>query len=149
MVEDEFPIGSILKEVSIVEDQEFSSDELCLDRIQLIFKDTAVILQPIADIDEIEISLFPATSLINQTLSSPSSAVINSPNWCNSLLGKKLQMVWVCENQQGYRDQVIFAFEQLYPSIAFIAEGSVLKVFRYQQITRTPSTNTPLKHSQV
>ena len=149
MVEDEFPIGSILKEVSIVEDQEFGSDELCLDRIQLIFPDTAVILQPIADNDEIEIGLSPATSLINQTLSSLSSAVINSPSWCSSLLGKKLQMVWVCENHQGYRDQVVFAFEQLHPSIAFIAEGSVLKVFRYQQITRTLNTNTPLKHSQV
>ena len=149
MVENELPIGSILKEVSIVEDQEFGGDELCCDRIQLIFPDTAVILQPIPDTDEIEISLSPATSLINQSLSSPSSSLINSPTWCSSLLGKKLQMVWLCENHQGYRDQVIFAFEQLHPSMAFIAEGSVLKVFRYQQITHAVSSNTPVKHSKV
>lgn len=149
MVENELPIGSILKEVFILEDQEFGGDELCLDRIQLIFQDTAVILQPLADTDEIEISLSPATSFINQTLSLPREALINSPTWCSSLLGKKLQMGWICENNQGYRDQVVFAFEQLHPSIAFIAEGSVLKVFRYQQITNALSTNTPLKHSKV
>jgi hypothetical protein len=33
MVENELPIGSILKEVSILEDQEFGGDELCCDRI--------------------------------------------------------------------------------------------------------------------
>jgi hypothetical protein len=149
MVENELPIGSILKEVSIIEDQEFGGDELCLDRVQLIFHDAAVILQPLADTDEIEISLSPATSFINQTLSLPREALINSPTWCSSLLGKKLQMIWICENNQGYRDQVVFAFEQLHPSIAFIAEGSVLKVFRYHQITNALSTNTPLKHSKV
>lgn len=142
MVENELPIGSILKEVSIIEDQEFGGEELCCDRIQLIFQDAAVILQPLADTDEIEIVISAAPSSLSSTL-------ISSPTWCSSLLGKKLQMLWVCENHQGYRDQVIFAFEQLHPSIAFIAEGSVLKVFRYQQITRTLSTNTPLKHSQV
>ena len=142
MVENELPIGSILKEVSILEDQEFGGDELCLDRIDLIFQDTAVILQPLADTDEIEI-------VISSVPSSLSSTLINSPTWCSSLLGKKLQTVWVCENHQGYRDQIIFAFEQLHPSIAFICEGSVLKVFRYQQITHALSTNTPLKHSQV
>lgn len=142
MVENELPIGSILKEVSILEDQEFGGDELCLDRIQLIFHDTAVILQPLTETDEIEI-------VISSAPSSSDSTLINSPTWSSSLLGKKLQMLWVCENHQGYRDQIIFAFEQLHPSIAFICEGSVLKVFRYQQITHALSTNTPLKHSQV
>ena len=142
MVENELPIGSILKEVSILEDQEFGGDELCLDRIELIFQDAAVILQPLADTDEIEIVIASAPSSLSSTF-------ISSPTWCSSLLGKKLQTVWVCENHQGYRDQVIFAFEQLHPSIAFICEGSVLKVFRYQQITHALSTNTPLKHSQV
>jgi hypothetical protein len=37
MLEDEFPISSILKEVSTLEDQEFGCNELCLDRVQLIF----------------------------------------------------------------------------------------------------------------
>jgi hypothetical protein len=142
MVENELPIGSILKEVSILEDQEFGGDELCIDRIELIFQDAAVILQPLADTDEIEIVISSAPSSLSSTL-------ISSPTWYSSLLSKKLQMVWVCENHQGYRDQVIFAFEQLHPSIAFVAEGSVLKVFRYQQVTNTLSTNAPVKHSQV
>lgn len=149
MVENEFPIGSILKEVSVVEDQEFGGDELCLDRVQLIFQDAAVILQPLADTDEIEIVLSSVPSLLDQSPSSSNSTLINSSSWMSSLLGKKLQMVWVCENHQGYRDQIIFAFEQLHPSIAFICEGSVLKGFRYQQVTHAISKNTPLKHSQV
>jgi hypothetical protein len=142
MVENKLPIGSILKEVSVAEDQEFGGNELCLDRIQLVFQDTVVILQPLADTDEIEIILSSDLSFINQSSPSSDSTLIHSPTWCSSLLGKKLQMVWICENQQGYRDQIIFAFEHLHPSIAFICEGSVLKVFRYQQITHTRNTNT-------
>jgi hypothetical protein len=141
-VENKLPIGSILKEVSIVEDQEFKSNELCLDRIQLIFQAGVVILQPLVDTDEIEIISYSVPS-------SPDSTLINSPNWCSSLLGKKLQMAWVCENHQGYQDQIIFAFEQLHPTIAFIAEGSVLKVFRYQQITHKQESDNSLKYSQV
>lgn len=57
--------------------------------------------------------------------------------------------VWVCENDQGYRDQVIFAFEYLHPSIAFVAEGSVLKAFRYEQIKREKASKTQLQHSQI
>ena len=138
MVENELPIGSILKEVSILEDQEFGGDEVYLDRIQLIFHDTAVILQPIADTDEIEILYTTATT--------PLSA--NTPSWCQPFLGKKLMTVWVCENDQGYRDQVIFAFEYLRPSIAFIAECSSLLVFRCEPIYRVIS-ETPLQHSNV
>ena len=141
-MENKLPIGSILKEVSIVEDKEFNSDELCLDRIQLIFQAGVVILQPLVDTDEIEIISYSVPS-------SPDSTLINSPNWCSSLLGKKLQMAWFCENHQGYQDQIIFAFEQLHPTIAFIAEGSVIKVFRYQQITHKQESDNSLKYSQV
>lgn len=141
-MENKLPIGSILKEVSIVEDKEFNSDELCLDRIQLIFQAGVVILQPLVDTDEIEI-------ISSSIPSSSDSTLINSPNWCSSLLGKKLQMAWVCENHQGYQDQIIFAFEQLHPTIAFIAEGSVIKVFRYQQITHKQESDNSLKYSQV
>lgn len=141
-MENKLPIGSILKEVSIVEDKEFNSDELCLDRIQLIFQAGVVILQPLVDTDEIEI-------ISSSIPSSSDSTLINSPTWCSSLLGKKLQMAWVCENHQGYQDQIIFAFEQLHPTIAFIAEGSVLKVFRYQQITHKQESDNSLKYSQV
>ena len=141
-MENKLPIGSILKEVSIVEDKEFNSDELCLDRIQLIFQAGVVILQPLVDTDEIEI-------ISSSIPSSSDSTLINSPTWCSSLLGKKLQMAWFCENHQGYQDQIIFAFEQLHPTIAFIAEGSVLKVFRYQQITHKQESDNSLKYSQV
>lgn len=48
----------------------------------------------------------------------------------------KLMNVWVCENQQGYQDQVIFAFDSLHPCITFMTEGSVIKPFVYQQILK-------------
>ncbi len=138
METDEFPIGQPLTGVSIVEDKEFAGNELCLDQVQLIFDDIIVTLLPIADTDEIEI--------INKT--SHSAAPKNTPSWCQSFLGKKLMTVWVCENNQGYQDQVIFAFEYLHPSLAFVAEGSVLKLFSSQPIYRTTS-ETQLQHSQV
>lgn len=138
MTTNEFPIGQPLTAVSIVEDKLFSGNELCLDKVQLLFQDTTVTLLPIADTDEIEI--------IQETTNTPSAE--NTPSWCQSLLGKKLMTVWVCENDQGYRDQVIFAFEYMRPSIAFVAEGSVLKAFHHQPIYRVKS-ETQLQHSQV
>lgn len=129
---DEFPIDSLVTGITILEDKDFGGDELCLDRIQLIFGENSVTLEAIADTDEIEIS--------NSALPKGGGAIASSsaslPDWCNALIGKTLQTVWVCENSQGYRDQVIFAFEQLQPSIAFVAEGSVLKVFHYEQVKR-------------
>ena len=64
-MQDEFPICSILKEVSALQDQEFGGNKLCCDRIQLIFQDAAVILQPLADTDEIEIVLSSLPSLLD------------------------------------------------------------------------------------
>jgi hypothetical protein len=142
MAENKLPIGSILKEISIIEDQEFGGDELCLDRIQLIFQSGVVILQPLVDTDEIEI-------ISSSVPLSPESTCINSPTWCSSLLGKKLQMAWICENHQGYQNQIIFAFERFHPTIAFIAEGSVIKVFHYEQITRKQELDNSLKYSKV
>jgi len=68
---DKLSIGSILKE------QEFNSDE-CLDRIQLIFQDTVVILQPLVDTDEIEIISSSVPLFSDSTL-------INSATWCSSM----------------------------------------------------------------
>lgn len=150
MVEDEFsfPIGCPLIGLTAIEDQEFGGDELCLNEVRLIFQDTAVILQPLADTDEIEIGLEPtSTTDMDVSLSVPSASqqapqpfMENTQNWGDSFIGKKLQTVWVCENDQGYCDQVIFAFEQLHPSIAFVAEGSVLKAFRSQQINKVKAS---------
>ncbi|MDZ8107788.1 MAG: DUF6334 family protein [Nostoc sp. DedQUE12a] len=137
MATDEFPIGQTLTAISINEDKEFGGYELCIEQIKLFFQDTAIALLPIADTDEIEI-------VQKDTATVPP---INTPSWCKSLIGKKLMIVWVCDNDQGYRDQVIFAFESLHPSIAFVAEGSVLKAFRHEQIYQTKVTETDLQYS--
>jgi Family of unknown function (DUF6334) len=129
MVTNEFPIGQALVAVSFVEDKEFASEELCCDKIQFMFKDTIITLLPLADTDEIEIIKQTHTNL---------SAVDTPHLWCD-FIGKKLMNVWVCENDQGYQDQFILAFGNLHPSIAFIAEGSVIKAFRYEQICRSKS----------
>ncbi|QLE58117.1 DUF6334 family protein [Nostoc sp. TCL26-01] len=126
METEEFPIGESLIAVSIVEDQEFSGDELCIDQVELFFPDTKITLLPIADTDEIEILQQAETN----------TDAVDTPLWCQSLISKKLMMVWICDNNQGYQDQVIFAFDSLHPSITFISEGSVLKVFRSQQISK-------------
>ncbi len=131
MVINEFPIGQELKAVSIIEDKEFQSDELCFDKVQFLFKDTAVTLTPIIDTDEIDIS---QESNVN-------FSTVDTPSWCKQFLGKKLMTLWVCENNQGYQDQVIFAFENLRPSIAFIAEGSVIKAFQQEAVRVVSITN--------
>ncbi|MBR8838809.1 MAG: hypothetical protein DSM106950_33605 [Stigonema ocellatum SAG 48.90 = DSM 106950] len=139
MVSSEFPIGQTLKAVSIVEEKQFGGNELCLDEIKLFFQDTTVTLLAIADTDEIDI--------IQESSTVPYPA--DTPSWCKSFLGKKLMTVWVCDNDQGYRDQVIFAFEYLRPSIAFIAEGSVMKAFRSEQIYQIKASEAHWQHSQA
>lgn len=123
-VKNRFPIGHPLMGISIVQETEFGGDELCLDRVELIFQKQTIVMMPISETDEIEI----------ETQSTISSSLINNQNWGDFLIGKKLQMVWICKNSQGYKDQIIFAFDRLHPTIAFIAEGSVIKAFQYKQI---------------
>lgn len=135
---DEFPIGQTLTAVSVLEDKEDGGDRLCLDKVQLVFKDTTVTLLPISDTDEVQILLETATV----------HDVADTPFWCKSLIGKKLMTVWVCDNDQGYRDQVIFAFEYLHPSITFVAECSSLLVFLCEPVCRVKSV-TDLQYSQV
>ncbi|MFB2835481.1 DUF6334 family protein [Floridanema evergladense] len=147
MVEDEFdfPIGKPLISMSVWESKEFSSNELWLEKVKLIFQDQELILQPIADTDEIEIIVKPKSLMpINQVAmpTNPmvmeelvsSSKRLENHIWYNAFIGKKLQTVWVCENSQGYRDQIILAFQHLHPSVSFVAEGSVIKVFSLEQI---------------
>lgn len=137
MVKNEFPIGQFLRAVSIAEDEEFPSNELCLDKVQLIFQDSTVTLIPMAETDEIEIEQESITT----------TSLEGTPSWCQSFIGKKLMTVWICENDQGYRDQVIFAFEYLRPSIAFVAEGSVVKVFCSEQLLCVKGIGNHLQHS--
>lgn len=138
MVCNEFPIGQELKALSITEDKEFQSDELCFSKVQFIFKDTAITLTPIIDTDEIDIT---QESNVN-------FSTVDTPIWCKHFLGKKLMTLWVCENDQGYQDQVIFAFENLHPSISFVAEGSAIKAFRQEAVRVVSATNSYF-HTEV
>jgi hypothetical protein len=77
--------------VSIIEDKEFKGDELCLDKVQFLFKDTTVTITPIVDTNEINISQESNVNL----------PVVDTPSWCEHFIGKKLMTLWVCENDQG------------------------------------------------
>ncbi|MEG3975068.1 DUF6334 family protein [Microcoleus sp. herbarium8] len=135
---DEFPIGQTLTAVSVLEYKEDGGNLLSLDKVQLVFQDKTITLLPISDTDEVEILLETATV----------PAVPDTPFWCESFIGKKLMTVWVCDNDQGYRDQVIFAFEYLHPNITFVAECSSLRVFLCEPVCRVKSV-TDLQYSQV
>jgi hypothetical protein len=144
---DEFPIGSALAAVSVVDDQEFGGDELCLDQIDFFFGDQQVTLKPDPDTDEVQLFCIRKVLELSNTTAlagaqhSEASTSGKASHWYSALVGKTLEAVWVCENNQGYQDQVIFAFDSLHPTLAFVAEGSVLKVFRYEQLCRTSQTN--------
>ncbi|MBG1270636.1 DUF6334 family protein [Nostoc sp. WHI] len=137
MAINEFPIGQRLIGVSTIEDQEFDGNELCLNEVNFYFEDTedritVVTLLPIIDTDEIKV-------IIEEAIKEGTKVYAKSSKNNNQLLfslalGVKLMSVWVCENIQGYQDQVIFAFQTLHPSITFLAEGSVIKVFMHEQV---------------
>lgn len=149
-MEDEFdfPIGKPLISISVWESKEFGSDELCLEKVKLDFQGTRFILNPIVDTDEIEITLenyqYSRTPL--QIMHEDWGA--ERPIWSDAFIGKKLQTVWVCENSQGYRDQIIFAFDHLHPSFSFVAEGSVIKVFSLEQIQKEKISRSNLEKAE-
>ncbi|QYX31510.1 DUF6334 family protein [Sphaerospermopsis torques-reginae] len=151
MAINEFPIGQTLLGVSTIADQEFGGDELCLDEVKLYFEDpehkiTLVTLSPIVDTDEIEVTIEKTTNL------HAADSVGNNQLVCSLPLGTKLMNVWVCENAQGYQDQVILAFDSLHPLITFMAEGSVIKVFLNEKILKDKklkSFNQRLIESQI
>jgi hypothetical protein len=127
---EEFPRGYYLTGVSVVEYTESGGLDLELDEVHLLFDQIQrmVTLKPISATDEVEI--------IHQPTPNP-PPTINTPDWMQPFVGKKLGAVWVCDNQQGYQDLVIFAFQYLQPNIGFLAEGSVLKVVRHEMVKRT------------
>jgi len=133
--EQEFPLSYSLSSISVIESLEYGGDECQLDEVNLYFNEVnqVVTLKPIADTDEVEIS---HQTLLNLPL------MIETPSWAQCLVGKKLDMVWVCHNQQGYQDLVILAFEYLHPNIGFLAEGSVLKVVQSQMVKRINGGDT-------
>jgi Family of unknown function (DUF6334) len=135
MMENELPIGSPLINIVAIQDQTFTGDELCLDQVQFIFQNQTLTLKPIAETDEIELLQTPTLQLTTTV----------SPDWGRSFLGKKLQTLWKCENAQGYQDQIILAFEHLQPSLAFLSEGSVLKVFQNQPIQKQQASSSKLQ----
>lgn len=128
-------IGFTLKNVTFVEDKELELDEITLDSISFHFEHKLINLKSLPETDEIRLDIKSLDTL--HIVSSISNYVDNQsllPDWIQNLIGKKIQAIWLCENNQGYQDQVIFAFDYLTPSISFIAEDSVLKVFQYQPV---------------
>jgi|GEM_PF-2053025 len=145
MAINEFPIGQRLIGVSTIEDQEFDGNELCLNEVNFYFEDTedritVVTLLPIIDTDEIKVIIEEAIK--EGTKVYAKSSVGNNKLLFSLALGVKLMSVWVCENIQGYQDQVIFAFQTLHPSITFLAEGSTIKVFVHEQVYKTENELT-------
>lgn len=94
-----------------------------------MFEQTVLVLRAIPDTDEIRLTVEAASG-------GPPSPAADIPVWSQPLVGKKLQSIWQCDNSQGYRDQICFAFDTLAPTVAFVCEGSVLKVFCYRQVAR-------------
>ena len=133
MVTVDFPIGEILRGVSIVENTEFQTNEVRLDQVKLFFQNTAITLRSLPETDEVEITQEPIESFIKPN---------NTPSWCKQLLGKMLQTAWICENAQNYQDQVILAFELMTPTLAFLAEGSALNVLRFEKISKANSSKS-------
>lgn len=122
-----FPVSELLTGLSIVKDEEVNSSFIRLNEVKLFFESMRIILRPIAETDEVEIIKEPYTSALNNN---------KTPEWARPFLGQMLQTVWICKNLQNYQDMVIFAFEFLHPTLAFVAECSVLRVFSFDQMAQ-------------
>lgn len=156
MVENNFDsiIGCTLKNIVIIEDRELDLDEVALDSVGFYFDNYNVIeLNPVVDTDEINIK-FISIQDRNKNDSITLSSVIGEAqkqhySWSAELIDKKIQAIWLCTNHQGYQDQIIFAFDYFSPSISFVAEDSVLKVFQYRPIYKRLNDRNTNKETLV
>lgn len=80
-------------------------------------------ISAITETDEIGIELLPDNAANDLK-------ALDSDSWLNRMIGLQLQSVWICDNEQGYRDLVVLAFEHLMPNVAFVSEGSALKLLQ-------------------
>jgi hypothetical protein len=101
------------------------SQEQEITKITFGFGDKSMVVTPIADTDEIDVSL---TSQL---------AMHSSKNCSASLLehiGSKLGFTWNCANLKGYSDMYILGFEDLHPDILILCEASELLLFETARI---------------
>ncbi|MGB0384127.1 MAG: DUF6334 family protein [Ardenticatenaceae bacterium] len=122
-----FPVSELLTGVSIVKDEALNRRSIKLNEVCLFFESMRIILRPIAETDEVEIIKEPNTSAPDKN---------ETPEWARQFLGQMLQTVWICKNLQNYQDMVVFAFEFLHPTLAFVAECSVLRVFSFDHLAQ-------------
>ncbi|MDM8519438.1 DUF6334 family protein [Anaerolineales bacterium HSG6] len=127
VVSDEFPISYNLTGISVVENKIFGGKNLLLEEVNLFFAEVnkVIKLRPLGDTDEIEIT--------QQTVTNVSTG---APYWGETFIGKQLQAIWVCDNNQGYQDMVIFGFDWLRPSLTFISEVSMLVVMGHNETVK-------------
>jgi hypothetical protein len=115
--------------MSFLQDRELEFDKLTLDSISFYFDHYKIIeLNPIGDTDEIEIKLISLPDK-NKDRNIPIEEMPPNDNWFKTFINQKIQYIGLCTNNQGYQDQVIFAFGYCTPSVDFVSENSVLKVF--------------------
>jgi hypothetical protein len=137
MVESDLLIGQALQWIHTVAESDFITDEACYAQVELIFPHYTIVLKPIEDTDEIELTQIATTAKM------PSASPTVAPQWGADLIQQKLQTFWRSENAQGYQDQVTFAFGQLQPNLMFLAEGSTIKVFQcLPMVERSATTAT-------
>lgn len=135
----EIPLNQPLGKIQQIEDTDFATDELCLDRLDLIFPTFQLVVLPVVETDEIEILLQS-----HQVTELDYRSGRQTPPWAADLLNQTLQMIWVCENQQGYTDQLILAFDTLQPTLGILAEGSVLKPFLMRSLPKQSTSQSGL-----
>lgn len=124
VVEEILPIGALLSNLSV--QTPICEDEAGFHLIVLTFKPNQyLVLQPLASQEQISISPW---------LSYERKRVIHllaSPNWAQPLIGKKLDSVWL-DNDEGDRHQIVFTFEAY--TFSLLLNNSVLKVSLQEQI---------------
>ncbi|MDB5033810.1 MAG: hypothetical protein JWQ98_1051 [Chlorobi bacterium] len=116
----DFPFGDKLVAIEGKIDKRSTSD-MCFDEITVVFEEKTIVLLPLPDTDEINIEVVPTIK---------SSKRRKRHQLFPILSGKALLGVWICNNDQGYQDLMVLAFEYLQPNIGVLAEGSVLKVLQ-------------------
>ena len=124
VVEKILPVGALLSNLSV--HTPICEDEAGFHLIVLTFKPTQyLVLQPLASKEQISIS--PLLSYERKRV----IHLLTSPNWAQPLIGKKLNSVWL-DNDEGDRHQIVFTFESY--TLSLFLNNSVLKVSLQEQI---------------
>lgn len=122
-------LGKQIKAIKLVPDTVFEAydDEILADEVIIDLGEYLLSILPLPDTDELKVQIIERPAYRGNVRAEPI---------LKQYINAKLSYTWEGVNTNGYQDVFMVAFDTLTPAIMILCEGSVLKLFEFQQVNK-------------